>query len=98
LAGNLRGVRAIVILAAGEVVALVAPRGGLAPGHDALGAGTHEVLDADAETVAEPLHDVERRRDLIVLDLRQVRDRDPGRFADLRQRLVERPADFLQAR
>src|SRR5579862_266024 len=88
--------RPVVVLAAGEVVALALPRRRLASRDNVLLARMDEVLDADTEPIADALHDVERRGDLVVFDLREVRDRHPGDVTDLGERSIERAADFLQ--
>src|ERR1700730_18518623 len=88
----------IVILAAGEVVAFASPGLCLTPREDVLRPRSNDVLDADGQAVADALHDVERGRDLVVLDLGKVRDGNAGRLADLGQGAVERAPDFLQPR
>src|SRR5580693_6262871 len=90
--------RAVVILAAGEVVALASPGLRLTPRDDILRPRSNEVLDADGQAVADALHDVERGRDLVVLDLGEIRDGNAGRLADFGQGAVERAPDFLQSR
>src|ERR1700730_7207027 len=88
--------RPVVVLTAREVVALAFARRCLASRDNVLFARMDEVHDAHTEAIANALHDVERRGDLVVFDLREVRDRDPRRVTDLGQRSIERAADFLQ--
>src|ERR1019366_4783047 len=86
----------IIVLTAGEVIALIPTGGGLASGHYTLGPRPYEILDGHSEAIADPFHDVEGWGDLTVFDLREIGYRNPGRLANLGERLIERAPYLLE--
>src|SRR5579884_491067 len=89
--------RPILVLAAGEVITLSFACRRLTSRHDTLGSRPDEIFDADAQAVANALHDVERRRDLVVFNLGEIRDGDARCLAHLRERAIERTPDLLES-
>src|ERR1700704_6274706 len=80
------------------MIALALACGRFASRDNTLRPRANEVLDTDPQPIANALHDVERGRYLPVLDLREIRDRDPCCITHLCQSPIESAPDLLQPR